>query len=157
MAAGNLFGGNRTVALHCSRHLSNVIFIFIHRRKVFNLAGRHAVHNLDIRRFQEAVIIDMRITCHRYDKTDIRPFRRFNRAHPSVVSIVNVADFKTGAVTGKTAGPQRIQTALMGKLRERINLIHELRKLTCPEKLFDGSNNRLYGNKLLRLNRFNFF
>ena len=157
MTAGNLFGCDRTVALHCGRYLRNVIFIFVHRGKIFDLTGRNAVHYLYIRRLKEAVVVNMRIACHRYDKTDIRTFRCFNRAHPAVMSIVNIADFKACAITGKTAGTQCIQTALMSKFRERINLIHKLRKLTCTEEFFNGGNDGLYGNKLLRLNRFNFF
>ncbi len=53
------------------------------------------------------------------------------------MGIVNVADFERCAVAVQTAGTERRETALMRKLREGVDLIHELRQLGGTEELLD--------------------
>ena len=47
-------------------------------------------------------------------------------AHAAVVTVVDVADLESGAVTGETAGAEGGETALVGQLGERVSLVHEL-------------------------------
>ena len=48
---------------------------------------------------------------------------------------VNVADFKARALTRQTARAKRRKTALMSDFRQRIGLVHELRKLRRAKEL----------------------
>ena len=50
-----------------------------------------------IRRLDEAVVVDARKAGERADQTDVRAFRRFNRADAAVVRRVNVAHFESRA------------------------------------------------------------
>ena len=58
-----------------------------------------AVLHLAVRRLDEAVVVDARIAAQRRDQSDVRTFRRFDRADTTVVRRVNVADFESGALT----------------------------------------------------------
>ena len=64
-----------------------------------------AILHLAVRRLDEAVIVDARIATQGRDQADVRTFRRLNRADTSVVRRVNVADFKSGALTRQAARP----------------------------------------------------
>ena len=80
-----------------------VVILFI-RRHVDNFVGDARVHrirlvDLSIRSLNKAVLIDARVACQRVDQTDVRTFRSLNRAHTSIVRIVNVTDFETCTVT----------------------------------------------------------
>ncbi len=48
---------------------------------------------------------------------------------------MNVADFETGAVAVQTTGPESGETALVGQLGERVDLIHELAQLRTTEEV----------------------
>ena len=50
----------------------------------------------------ETILVDSSIACQRVDKTDIRSFRRLNRAHSSVMGIMNVSNLESGTVSGQT-------------------------------------------------------
>ena len=88
-----------------------------------------AVFYAAVWRLDEAVVVDAGIAAQRRDQSDVRTFRRFNRADASVVRRVNVADFESGAFTRQTARPKSRETPLVGDFRKRVGLIHELRKL----------------------------
>ena len=70
---------------------------------------------------------------------------------------MNVANFEAGAVAGKSSRSQSVETALVGKLGKRVDLVHELRKLRRAEKFFYSRDNRLGRNQVLRLNHVVFF
>ena len=89
-----------------------------------------AVGSLD-----EAVVADPCIGCKVGDKTDVRSFRRLDRAHSAVVGVVNVTDLERSAVTGKSARSECRQTALVRQLSQRIVLIHELGQRRRSEEL----------------------
>src|SRR4030095_16785190 len=55
------------------------------------------VLNLSVRRLDEAKLVDPREARKGRDETDVRTFRRLDRANASVVGRVNVADLKSGA------------------------------------------------------------
>ena len=111
--------------LVCLRNSDIVLFI---RRQITHIF-RHALLdlvNFAVRRFHEAELIDTRIIGQRTDQSDVRTFRRLNRAHTAIMGIVHVAHFKSCSLARKTARSERRETAFMRKLRQRIVLIHEL-------------------------------
>ena len=57
------------------------------------------VNDLAVRSFDKAVLGYLCVCCEVGDKTDIRTFGSLDRAHSSVVRVVNVADFKGSSVT----------------------------------------------------------
>ena len=63
---------------------------------------------------------------------------------------MDVAHFEAGALTGQTTRPQRRYSPLVGHLRQRIILIHELRQLARTEEFLDGSGHRLGIDDFLR-------
>ena len=52
---------------------------------------------------------------------------------------MHVADFEAGAIAARAARPKGRKTALVGQLRQRIDLIHELRELAAAEEIADDS------------------
>ncbi len=115
-----------------------------------------AALHLAIRRLDEAVVVDPRIAAQRRDQSDVRTFRRLNRADTAVVRRVNVADFESRALTRQTARPKGRQTALVRDLRQRVGLVHELRQLRRSEELADGSHDRLGVHQVVRHGRRHF-
>ena len=69
---------------------------------------------------------------------------------------VNVADFESRALTRQTARPKGRQAALVGDLRQRVGLVHELRQLRRSEELADGSHDRLGVDQVVRHRRRHF-
>src|ERR1700727_1024098 len=70
--------------------------------------------DLAVRRLDEAVVVDTRKAGQRADQTDVRTFRRFDRADAAVVRRVNVADFEASAFARETTGSESRETALVG-------------------------------------------
>ena len=103
--------------------------LFLVGGKIINLIGDMAVFHAAVRGFEETEFVDLRIERERRNKADVRTFRSFNRADTSVMAVVNVADFKSCAFAAQTAGSESGETALVGQLGKRVDLIHELRKL----------------------------
>ncbi len=126
---------------------------FLHRREIDHLVGDAAVLHLAIGRFDEAVFVDAREGRERIDQPDIRPFRRLDRTDAAVVRRVHVAHLEAGALTRKTARPERRQTPLVRDLRQRVGLVHELRELRGAEELAHGSGRRLGVDQILRHHR----
>src|SRR5581483_7817943 len=88
-----------------------------------------AVDNSSIRRLDESKWVDTRIARQRRNQSNVRTFRRLDWTNATVVRRVNVADFEARAFAAQTARSQRRETTLVRDLRQRIRLIHELRKL----------------------------
>ncbi len=87
---------------------------------------------------------------HRADQTDVRTFRRLDRTNAAVVRRMHVAHFESGAIARQSARPERRQTTLVRQLRQRIRLIHELRKLRATEEIANDRAQRLRIDQLLR-------
>ena len=85
--------------------------------------------NFAIRRLDETEFIDPSKRAHRADQTDVWTFRRLDRTNPAVMRWVNVAHFEARSIAAQAARPESGQTAFVRQLRQRIRLIHELRKL----------------------------
>jgi len=109
--------------------LGNEVKVFLVRGEVLDLVGQLAVIDIAVRRLQEAVIVDARVGAEGDDEADVRSFRRLDGAHPPVVGRVHVPHLEAGPFPRETAGPQGVQPALVGELRQGIGLVHELRKL----------------------------
>jgi len=102
-----------------------------------DLFSRGAVDNLAVGRFDKAELVDAGVGGQRGDQTDVRPFRGFDGAETAVVGIMDVAHLKAGAFAGQTARAEGREPALVGQLRERVGLVHELRELAGAEKGID--------------------
>ena len=126
MANRNHICWERTIFLHTRNKLTNIIFIFVHSRKIFNFFCCLSIYNLTIWSFKESIIINLCKHWKRNNQTNIWTFRSFNRTHSSIMRIVYVSNFKTCTVTRKTTSTQSRKTTLMCKFRQRVNLIHEL-------------------------------
>src|SRR6202008_1170399 len=100
-----------------------------HRREVDDLVGDAAVLDLAVRRFDEAILVDARKRRQRVDQADVRAFRRLDRADAAVMRGVHVAHLEAGTLAGQTARAKRGKTTLVGDLRQRGGLVHELRQL----------------------------
>src|SRR5690606_28016924 len=118
--------------------------------QIVDVVRYHSVHHLAHRAFQEAVSVGAGIGGQRVDETDVRAFRRFDRAHATVVGRVHVAYFETGALAGQTTRPQRRDAALVGDFRQRVVLVHELRQLAGTEEFLDRGRHRLGVDQVLR-------
>src|SRR3954471_6477118 len=112
--------------IHGRVRLGDEEILFAIAGQIIDLIGNPALVALAVRRFDKSEFVDPRKRAHRADETDVRTFRRLDRANPSVVRRVHVADFESRAITRETARPKGRETALMRELRERIRLIHEL-------------------------------
>src|SRR6185369_13826249 len=97
-----------------------------------------SVFHSSIRRFDESEFVDASEARQRRDQTDVRTFRRLDRADTAVVSRVHVSNFESRAFTRKTTGSKRRQSAFVRDLRQRIRLVHELRQLRRTKELANG-------------------
>ena len=109
---------------------------------VLDFVGDVAVDDLTVRGLDETERVDASEGCQRADQTDVRAFRRFDRAHTAEVGRVHVSHFHGGAVAGQAAGAQSGQTTLVGHASQRVVLIHELGQLGGSEELLDGGVHR---------------
>src|SRR5581483_4125115 len=99
-----------------------------------NVVEHLAVLDAAVGRLDEAVLVDASEARERRDETDVRSFRRLNRADAAVVRWMNVADLKACTLTRQTARPKGRETTLVRDFAERICLVHELRELRGAEE-----------------------
>ncbi len=93
------------------------------------------LYDLAVRGHDKSVIVYLRESRQRGNKTYVLTFGGFYGAKPAVVRIVNVAHLERGSVAVKSAGTERGKLTLVGKLRRGVGLVHELRKLGRTEEL----------------------
>src|SRR5207245_3268558 len=96
-----------------------------------------------IRGLEESVFVELRVQRQRIDQAEVRTFRRFDRAHATVVGRVHVAHFEAGTLPSQTARAEGRDATLVRDLGQRVGLVHELRQLRRTEKLLQGRGNRL--------------
>src|SRR2546427_11737724 len=75
------------------------------------------VNNLAIRRFDKPKLVNARIARKARDKSDVRTFRRLDRANTAIVCRVHVAHFESRALAAQPSGAQRGPTTLVRELR----------------------------------------
>ena len=129
---------------------------------VGNLVAKGSVAVIDVQYLavgclDKAVVGNASVGREIRNQTDVRAFGRLDGADTAVLSIVNVTHVKGCAVTGKTAGTECRQTALVAQLCQRVVLVHELRQLAGAKELADSGGNgtdvdeSLYGQLLVVL------
>ena len=64
----------------------------------------------------EAIVVNLCKGCQVRNQSDVGTFRCFNGAHPSIVAVMYVTNFKARTVTAQTTGAKSRQTTLMGQL-----------------------------------------
>src|ERR1700674_4396092 len=106
--------------------------------------------HLAVGRLDKAELVDPSVAGQRADQTDVRAFRRFDRADAAVVRWVNVAHLEPGAFAREAARPKGRETPLVGDFGERIGLVHELRELGTAEELANRRHDRLGVHKVVR-------
>ena len=104
----------------------------------------------------KAVVIDARKTGQGRNQTDVRAFGRFNRTDPAIVRRVNVAHFKTCALSRQASRSKSGKTPLVRNFRQRIGLIHELRKLAGAKEFADCRHHWLGVDQVMRHGRRHF-
>ena len=124
-------------------HVDNII--------CYSGSVRVVLVDLSVRSLDKAVLVDLRVCRQRVDQTDVGSFRRLDGAHSSIVRIMNVTDFETGSVSGKTAGSQCRKTSLVCDLGQRVILVHELGQLGRSEELLERGADRLCVNQCSRV------
>src|SRR5574344_582769 len=120
--------------VHESTENAEVPFLFREMERLAVLAAEFEKTDDAVRSLDETEMVDHRVRGEGVDKTDVRAFRRVERAEASVVRIVHVADFEARAFAGKAAGAESGKTTLVRKFGQRVHLVHELRKLAGTEE-----------------------
>ena len=113
-AEGNRVDGSLAFLLQLCVQLARLVLLDVvaHAQPAF--AGVHDLNevqnlrvlHLAVRRLDKSVFVDARKTAQRTDQSDVRTFRRLDRANASVVSRVHVAHFKSGALARSTRPAQ---------------------------------------------------
>ena len=153
LTAGHQFVDDAIAAVDRRVGLGDCVLRLFHRGEVHDLVGQVLVDHLTIRAFDEAVLVDARIGGERVDQTDIRAFRRFNRADAAVMRRMHVAHFETGAFARQAARSKGRHAALVGQFRQRVLLVHELRQLRRAEELAHCCGHRLCVDQVVRHDR----
>ncbi len=156
MAAGNKLIEKPAVLADRLGSLSDDVVVLFVRRHVDDLVRHDAGLLVDppIRRLDEAVLVDPRVSGERGDKTDVLTFRRFHRAQPAVVGVVHVAHFHACPFAVQTAGAEGGELPLVSELGDGVLLVHELGELGAVEELLDLRRHRLDVDELLYLGFF---
>ena len=102
----HLFTGEMSFRVDRRVRLRDEEVLFAIACQVIDLIGDPAFFDLAIGRLDKSKFVDPRKGAHRADQTDVRTFRRLDRADASVVRRMHVADFETRAITAQTAGPE---------------------------------------------------
>src|SRR5690606_26810219 len=148
--AGNQIVSKGTVFGQLGVSLSDDVIAFFNSRQVIDLFTDLAVNNLAVRRFQETVLVQTSVQRHGVDQTNVWTFRRFNRAHATVVGWVHVAHLKASTFTSQTTRAQCRNTTLVRDLGQRVGLVHKLRQLAGTEELLDSRRDGLGVDQIVR-------
>ena len=144
------------LVVHRGRSLSDHVISFFDGGQENDLVSYQCVFHYTVRALEEAVLVGARIGSQGVDQTDVRTFRRLNRANTAVVSRVYVTNFKARTLTRQTARAQCRNTALVGDLGQRVVLVHELGQLAGTEELFHRRSHWLGVDQVLRHQAFAF-
>src|SRR5690606_1179644 len=155
MAYGNQLV-DQFAAVQLGTGLGNYVVGLFDSREEYDFVGDFAIFDYAVRAFQEAVLIGAGVGGQRVDQADVRTFRRFDRAHAAVMGRVYVTNFEACTLTGQTARAERRDATLVGNLRQRVVLVHELRELAGTEELFHRRRNWFGVDQVLRHQAFAF-
>ncbi len=115
--------------------LGDFVFVLVNGREPFDGLADAAAHHPAAGRLDESVLIHARIGGEARYQPDVRPLGRLDGAYAAIVGGVNVAHLEAGPVARQPPGTQGREPALVGNLRQRIRLVHELAQLAGAEKL----------------------
>jgi len=135
------------------RDYESVLFV---RGKVIDVVGslaRSLVY-FSVSRLDKAVLVYFRVSRQRRDKTYVLSFGSLYRTHSAVVRIVYVTNFERRSLSIKSARSQRREFSLVRKFRDRVGLIHKLRKLRRTEEFLNRARNGSYVYESARRNVF---
>ena len=140
--------GLQEVAFVVDRHvrLCDDLALLLFGRVIADVVIVHvdlSVLDLPVGSLDESHRRNLRINAERRNQTDVRAFRRLDRAETAVMRVVYVSHLETGAVTRQTAGAEGRQTALVRNFGQRVDLVHELRELRSAEERVDHRRQRL--------------
>ena len=132
----------------------NKIIFFI-RGKVYNIVRNDRILRIRLIQYtiwslNKSILVDPCIGRQRVDQTDVRTFRGLDRTHSSIMGVVYVTHLESCTVSGQSSRTQCRQTTLMCQLRQRIVVIHELRKLGASEELLHCRGHRFNIDQRLR-------
>ena len=145
-----------TFVVHGRRSLGDHVIGLFDGGQEHDLVSDQGVFHHTVRALKEAVLVGARIGRQGVDQTDVRTFRRFDRAYTTVVSRVHVTNFEACTLTGQTTWAECGDTTLVGDLGERVVLVHELRQLAGTEELFHCRSHWLGIDQVLRHQAFAF-
>jgi hypothetical protein len=134
---GDFFAGEVALVVDGGVGLADDLGLLAVGGEEIDLARDAAVLDLAVGRLDEAELVDAGVGGHRVDEADVRAFGRLDRADAPVVRGMDVADLEPGAVAREASRPEGGEAALVGQLRERIGLVHELRELGPAEEIAD--------------------
>ena len=138
--------GQRLVGLRDDEEL------FLVGREILDLIGDSVVLLIydPVRSLYETILVDHTIGGQRTDQANVWTFWSLDRAHSAVMRLMDISDFESGSLSGKSSRTQRRQSSLMGQFRQWIVGIHELRQLGTSEEFLDGSRHRTDVHQILR-------
>ena len=122
------------------RHDISVLFVGGEVVHVIGDDTRVFVHAA-VRAHDKAVLVDLRKGGQGRDQTDVLTFGRLDGTHSAVMGVVNIADLERRSVAVEAPGAECGQLTLVRELRDRVGLIHKLRKLGRAEKFADYRRN----------------
>ncbi len=130
--------------------LRDRVTALVHRRQIDDLVCHPAVDHAPVRAFDKPVLIDAGISRQAVDQADIGALRGLDRADPAVMGRVHVTHLEAGALAGQPAGTEGRQAPLVGDLRQRVRLVHELRQLRRAEELAHRRRRRFCIDQVVR-------
>ena len=86
---------NNEVVLFISGQINNII----RNTRVLRIC----LINHTIWRLNKSISVYSCIRCQRVDQTDVRTLRGLNRAHTSIMGVVNISNLESGTISGQTA------------------------------------------------------
>ena len=101
---GNVLTNEMSLCVKCLIRLCYMVVILFICCHVNNFVGYTRIHricliNLTVRCLNKSVLIQLCIGCKGVDQTDVRSLRSLDRAHSSVMGIVNVSNLESGSVS----------------------------------------------------------
>ena len=88
------------------RSLCNNMLSLINSGQKLDIVSNLTLNYLTIGRFKKPIIVGTRIGRQRIDKTDVRAFRCFNRAHTTIVGRMHITHFESGTLARQTTWPK---------------------------------------------------
>ena len=142
LTALDRFTDERTVIVQRRIALSDNLVFLLFRCQENDILVVHihlGILHTAVRGHDEAEVVDLGIHTKRRDQSDVRTFRRLDRAQTAIVGIVDITHLESSTFTRQTAGAQGGETTLVGDLSQRVRLVHELAQRIGTEERVDDA------------------